>query len=379
VGIVGLLKSCFDSLRAHSEPRDLGTGWRGAHVYSGIIAGLLGLVLTASAWWAASLREDRVAALELETHASSHALPLQNGINEYMDELDALQALFQSQGEVNRGEFSAFSEIVLRDKPAILAVSWIPRVTREQRVAHERAAAREGLAGYRIKSVAADGGFVPAPNKSEYFPVLYLAKEPLGSPIYGLDMYDGGLRQQTLDRARDEGAVATTPNFLLYRGEGDRNGFFIVQPVYGMGLPHNTLQDRRKNLIGFVQAVFQSSVLIETILHNAVAPDGLDLYFFGAEWNRAATAIYFHPARLRQVAVGAEPYDTLAARPHWSTDLHVGDARWTLVASPISGGPRHSEPFRLLDHPAKQAIGDGRRGRLHLGIRPTSAGAQRST
>ena len=339
MSLVGSVKYWFDNLRAHSEPRDLGTGWRRAHVYSGIIASLLGLVLTGCAWWAASLREDRVAALELETHASSHALPLQYGINEYMDELDALQALFQSDSEVNRGEFSAFSDVVLRDKPAILAVSWIPRVTHEQRVAHERAAARQGLAGYRIKSVAADGSLVPAPDKSEYFPVLYSSKEPLGSSAYGLDLNDGGLRQQTLDRARDEGAVATSPNFLLHSDEGEQNGFFIVLPVYRIGLPHQTLEERRKNLVGFVQAVFQSSVMIETILHNAVAPVGLDLYFFDAEWNRTAAAIHFHPSRLRQIAVSAEPYDTLAARPHWSRYLHVGDARWTFVATPIAGGP----------------------------------------
>jgi diguanylate cyclase (GGDEF)-like protein len=334
-----LVNYWFDNLRAHSEPRDFGTGWRGAHVFSGIIASLLGLVLTASAWRAESLRADRVAALELETQASSHALTLQDGINEYMDELDAMQALFQSDSEVNRREFNAFSEIVRRDKPATLAVSWIPRVTREQRVAHERAAAREGLAGYRIKSVAADGGLVSAPDKSEYFPVLYSSKEPLGSSAYGLDLNDGGLGQQTLDRARDEGAVATSPNFLLHSGGGDQNGFFIVLPVYGIGLPHQTLEERRKNLVGFVQAVIQSSVMIETILHNAVVPIGLDLYFFGAKWNLTDTAIHFHPSRVRQIAVGPEPYDTLAAKPHWSRDLHVGDARWTLIAIPISGGP----------------------------------------
>jgi len=281
-----------DNLRIHSETRDLGTSGRGAHVTSGIIACLLGLVLTASSWWAASLREDRDAALELETHASSHALALQYGMNEYIEELDALQALFQSNSEVSRREFSAFSEIVLRHEPATLAVSWIPRVTREQRVAHERAAAREGLADYRIKSVAADGGLVPAPDKSEYFPVLYSSKEPLGSSAYGLDLNDGGFGKQTLDRARDEGAVATSPNFLLHSGKGEQNGFFIVLPVYGIGLPHKTLEERRKNLVGFVQAVFQSSVMIETILHKAVAPAGLDLYFFGAEFGcRGETCI----------------------------------------------------------------------------------------
>jgi diguanylate cyclase (GGDEF)-like protein len=329
------LKTWFFPLRAR-KPR--GTSWsRGRHLIPTIVAVLVGLGLTASAWWAASSREDRLAALELEGRASSHALTLQNGINEHMDEIAALQALFQSDGEVSRTEFAAFTKIILQDKPAILAVSWIPRVMQGERKAHERAAQRDGVAGYRIKSVANDGRLVSANEKSDYFPVLYSSREPLNSPVYGLDLYDGGLRQRTLERARDTGAIATSPNFLLHSGDGDRNGFFVVLPIYRIGLSHETLEDRKSNLAGFVQAVFQSSAMIETVLRNSVAPAGLDLYFLSA--NQAAPPIHFHPSRLRTTAVGPEPVNVLMGHPHWSRDLRVGDARWTFVATPIPGGP----------------------------------------
>ena len=76
--------------------------------------------------------------------------------------------------------------------------------------------------------------------------------------------------------------MATSPNFALQAGTGDRNGFFISAGDRP-GLPHDTVQDRNDNLVGFVQGVFQTSVLIETILKTTTAaPARLDLYFFPA-------------------------------------------------------------------------------------------------
>jgi CHASE1-domain containing sensor protein len=96
---------------------------------------------------------------------------------------------------------------------AILGMSWIPRVTREQRAAYEHAATRDGIPAFRIKAVAADGSMAPSPEKDEYFPVFYTATESPGSRVYGLDLNDGGVRQKTLECARDYDSLATSPTF----------------------------------------------------------------------------------------------------------------------------------------------------------------------
>jgi hypothetical protein len=74
----------------------------------------------------------------------------------------------------------------------------------------KRAAVLDGIPGYRIKTVAPDGSMAPAPEKSEYLPVLYTATEPPDSPIYGLDLRDGGVRQKTLEHASDGNTIATS-------------------------------------------------------------------------------------------------------------------------------------------------------------------------
>jgi diguanylate cyclase (GGDEF)-like protein len=311
---------------------------RNLYLSASIAVAVIGLALSISAWLAVSVRENHLAELELSGRANPQALIVQNGINEELAKIAALRALFQSSdSEVSRREFMAFSELLLRDQTAIQAVSWIPRITRTNRVEHELAAVREGLPDYRIKSIAADGSFAPSADVDEYFPVFYSSKESPGSRVYGLDLNDGGLRQQTLERARDGDQIAMSPNFVLHSGNGDRNGFVIVLPVYRLGLPHDTVEDRRSNLVGYVQGVFQSAVLFETIVGASTTRGRLDLYFFAADSGADASPVYFRPSQLRTGAINAKPLAALTAGLHWSKELNIGDGHWTFIAASIPG------------------------------------------
>lgn len=304
-----------------------------------VAAACIGFALSCAAWLAVSVREDRLAAFEFTARADSHLLILQGGVNTYLNRIGALRALYTSDANISRTEFQTFSDELLRGQAAILAVSWVPRVSHAQRAAFELAAIRAGLPGYRITTASANGDLVPSPEQSEYFPVLYSSREKPGSRIYGLNLNDGGLRQQTLERARDADQLATSENFMLHSGEGNRNGFFVTQTIYRSDQPHDTIKDRRANLIGFVQGVFQTGVLIETILKTTVTPGGLDLYFFAADSGRGALPLYFHPSRSRTHPSEPQPLQVLTAGLHWSGDLKVGDLTWRFIAGPIPGGP----------------------------------------
>jgi diguanylate cyclase (GGDEF)-like protein len=313
--------------------------WR-PYVWASIATAVVGLALSVAAWLAVSVREDRLAELELSASAENHALILQNELGDYMGKIGTLRALFASQeDDVARGEFRGFTDFLLRGQTAILGVSWIPRVTRADRAAHELAAVREGLPDYHIKSIAADGSFGPPADASEYFPLYYSSKEAPGSPLYGLDLNDGGLRQQTLERARDLDEMASSPKFLLHTTDGGPNGFFVVLPVYRHDSAHENVDERRSSLIGYVQGVFQTGALIDTIVNTTIKPVGLDLYFFAADSDGDAPPFHFHPSRLRTGAVDAQSRAALVAGPHWSKEVSVGDARWTFIAAPIPGGP----------------------------------------
>ena len=329
-------KPYADLFRSSGTPRRGTKPRRSGHAWPRVAAGCIGVALSVAGFFAISHRADGIAALEFDAHAKSHAMMLQNGINDYLDNVSALRALFQASDQVDRQEFQTFTDLLLRHRKGMLAFSWIPRITRDERAAHERAALAEGLVGYRIKSANRNDAVAGAPDQSEYFPIFYSSQEALDSAVYGLDLNDGGIRQQVLERARDGDLLATSRSFVLRSGAGNRNGFFVALPVYKYGRAHDTVEARRANLTGFVQGVFQTGAMIEAVLETATTPGGLDLYIYGTD---PSTALYFHPSRSHGTPVEAQPRAMIGRGLHYSTDIKVGDVLWTLVAAPTRGGP----------------------------------------
>jgi diguanylate cyclase (GGDEF)-like protein len=313
------------------------TWWHAPYVGLSILAGCVGLILSLCAAFTVWHRAHQLAELELTARASNYEQTLQFGINNYMRRVAALRALFEST-KVSRELFEKFSTQVLSGQSAMRGMSWVPRVTREERNAHERAAVVDGLSDYQIKSLTADGVLASAPERQEYFPMFYAVSGPRG--VYGLDLNDGGARQRTLERARDGALLATSPHLTLVNGVGDRRGFFVVLPVYRSGPPHDTVDDRRNHLLGFVHAGFQTSILLESLIKAATKVEGLDLYFYpGGDSPEQSTPLYFHGGSADTAANGPRPRAALIAGPHWSGTLSVGDASWTSIAVPVPGGP----------------------------------------
>jgi diguanylate cyclase (GGDEF)-like protein len=300
------------------------------------VAGSLGAILSLTAWIAVWHREADLAELELKTRADSYRLALQFGIDSYLSKVAGLRALFDASKSVNREEFETFSEQALNDQTALRGMAWIPRVAAQDRDIHERAGVLDGLVGYQIRAAAPDGSLVASSNYDEYFPLFFAVRQ--SRDVRGLNFKDGGARQQTLERARDTGQMATSPTFTFIKGTGDRSGFFVVLPVYRPGAAHDTVEDRRKNLIGFVHAAFQTNVLLDAIIGTVTRAGGLDLYFFSGKDGRAAP-VYYYDASARTHAVRPESRDVLVAGPHWTGELRIGDTTWTLLAVPVPNGP----------------------------------------
>ena len=235
---------------------------------------------------------------------------------------------------VNREEFGIFADALLQGQTAILGFSWVPRIRRDERVAHELDAVRDGLSDYHIKAAGPDGSLVVSPEQNEYFPVFYSNAIVKSSIVYGLDMNSEAGRRNVLERARDSGEMATSRQFKLL--SGDRNGFFVLMPVYKQGTPHDTVEDRRRNLVGYVNGVFQTGAMLDTIL-GSLTPR-LDLFVFGQTALPDGPPIHMLASPLRKSALLPKSQQVLATGLHWTGKISVGDARWTLVAVPIPGG-----------------------------------------
>ena len=316
------------------------------------MAAAVGVALSIAAGFLVSRSENRHADLEFNAIAENHYLVLQNGLNEYLNKLLTLRALFDSSDDqVSRKEFEAFARPHLQSSSVIQTLSWIPRVRRDDRAAYEFAAARDGLEGYQFKAATADGGMVPAGEQEEYYPIFY-ATVPRASRLYGLDLRSEPPTLAELERARDDDQLGFSMVPALVSAGGKQHGYVFSLPVYQQGSRHDTVEYRRRNLVGFVHGSFITAKMIDTVLIASTVPRALDLFFFEPESAPNALPLYVHGSRLRNVPVEPKPLTALGAEPPWTRDLIAGKTPWMkLVAVPMAGGPltaRHDRAWIVL-------------------------------
>ena len=283
----------------------------------------------------ASKLETRAAIREFDSRAANQATILQNGIEDYWDELYAVQDLFESATpNITREEFAGFVRSLISRHSAILNIAWAPRVKHDERAAHEQLGDREGLPHYHIRMLGPKGSLPVSPERDEYFPKFY-STEARGSPVYGINIDDGADQARTIARMRDEDALSITAPLRLYTGKGNRLGFWAGLPVYARGLPHDTVEDRRQNLIGIVQGVFQIGVMFDSILAKIKTPTRL--YVFAANAGVDAPPVYYS-ARAGGGSIEAKLQSELDAGLHRSFPLDFGDVKWTMVVTPEASG-----------------------------------------
>jgi diguanylate cyclase (GGDEF)-like protein len=296
-----------------------------------LIVGIVGITVSVAIWYLTFVSENRAFTQEFGSRANNQATILQNGVNNFWDKLYAVRAFFNSSSHaITREEFESFSNSLIVDHAAILNVTWAPRIRREERSAHELAAIRDGLSDYHIRATATDGSLVISPERDEYFPKFY-STEVRTSSVYGLDLSDDGERGKTLVHIRDANVLSASPPQVLHIGEGDRRGFWVGLPVYTRGLPHETMEDRRRNLLGFVQGVFQIKAMIDTIFGSVESP--VRIYLFVPNAAVDALPVYF-TSRLGNKPIEASSQKQLSAEIYRSFPIKFGDVQWTMLVAP---------------------------------------------
>lgn len=306
-----------------------------------MVAATIGIAVTASATGVIIARDDNDAERQFRVVAENHFMVLQNGLNGYVKRLEAVRALFDSSlDRVSRSEFEAFTRPLLRENAAIATLSWVPRVLNSERTQHERQGVLEGLPDYHIKDmVRAGGAMVAAPERSEYYPIFY-ATVPKTSPLYGLDLRSEADTLSELEHSRDADRLGFSPVPTLVSTDRTQGGFLFSLPIYKRGSPHDSIESRRRDLIGFVHGSVITDKMVSTIITDNKTPKGLDLFFYQPGSGAQAMPLYMHPSRLRSPPL--EPLSRAAAITgrFWSRDLEADRQPWlTMVAQPMPGGP----------------------------------------
>jgi PAS domain S-box-containing protein len=230
----------------------------------------LGLAATISlaTFWQQEAAAARAASLQSKGERLRRIM--ENGFTSYEDTLIAGRALFASSAEVDAAEFKTFYETLdLPDRrPGMQGLAFVARVPGGEREAFEARARRLGHDGYSLS---------PASPSAEHWPVLFIEPEAAFAATIGADISGREVVAEALHRARDSGRAAITEPLTLLADQDLREAerplaVTMYVPVYAEGTVPQSVEERRRRVIGVMTAPFRIQDLLTDLLGDQV-PD----------------------------------------------------------------------------------------------------------
>ncbi|MDO8909341.1 MAG: CHASE domain-containing protein [Pseudohongiella sp.] len=224
-----------------------------------VIAGLLA---------AGNLALDRIEESEAARQESSLTLEVYKSgfqtLPQAVAALESVERFYAAIDVVELDEFTVFTRSIL-ELPGLLAVEWIPRVLNAERLSFERAAREAGFVNYQIRERAAEGNFVAASIREEYFPGYYVQPADANSATIGLDFSTMPSRHAAMERAVSIADAAAAQSVSLV--QTGRQGIPVFVPVFQRGIEPEELDEtaRRNALRGYVMGVFDIETLLAPI------------------------------------------------------------------------------------------------------------------
>lgn len=232
-----------------------------------LVVALVGAALSVIAFEAARRVDDGRVTGVLEFRADWRARDFKRKLGQADTALGDLVAFIAST-EVNAAAFHKFVRLIHRSDDASSALSWAPLVKSSHRDGFVANARQTAGGDFDILDKAADGGFVTAPPRDEYMPLLFDASFDSNFRVTGMDILSLPGRRAAAERARDEGRpIATLPTRLFARAHSEL-GFMLLSPVYSTGSVPATVDERRASFRGVAAARFQFDALLPALIAN---------------------------------------------------------------------------------------------------------------
>lgn len=170
--------------------------------------------------------------------------------------------LFNVTNKVSRDDWRVFiqTQKINDQLPGIQGIGFSLLIPKTDLPHHLQQIRSEGFPSYNVK---------PAGNRELYSSIIYL--EPFSGRnlrAFGYDMFSEPIRRQTMERARDSDNAALSGKVILVQetNKDIQAGTLMYVPVYRKGLPHDTLEQRRAAILGWVYSPYRMNDLMLGIL-----------------------------------------------------------------------------------------------------------------
>lgn len=296
------------------------------------------LIFTWMAWLSSSANSHKTHKENFDLRVRETLNLIVNRISIYEQVLHGLQGLFNASDYVSRNDFRSYvnSLKLAENYPGIQGVGFSLYIPASALDKHLATVHSEGFPEYSI---------LPAGKRDFYSSILYL--EPfsgLNLRAFGYDMYSEPARHLAMTRSRDTENAAISGKVRLvqeYEMQG-QPGFLMYLPVFKNSLPHNTLIDRRSNIMGWVYAPFRMHDLMRGIHGDHANEVGIKI-FDGNEMN-ANTLMYDSESQHKLIHLQKNAIVS-------NKTISIANHQWTVQISDLTNNTQ-----KEIDRPAQIAI-----------------------
>jgi PAS domain S-box-containing protein len=279
---------------------------------------LFGFILTAAAWHTSNEFVQRDAQQRFDNRASEIASAIHSRMIEYEQVLQGGVGFFNAAGDVDREKFHTYVSSLKIEKnwPGIQGIGFSVPIYAADKSSHIAKIRGEGFPEYTIK---------PKGDRSEYSAIIYL--EPFdwrNKRAFGYDMWSNGMRREAMTRARDLGVASTSGIITLVQETKDdvQKGFLTYLPLYRMGQPLDTVDQRRQAFLGWVYSPFRMKNLMQGILGSGKTE--VDYEIFDGDKLSKDTMLFDSNSKFHQ---DHPAFSNLTAK---TTQLNLQGRTWTL-------------------------------------------------
>jgi len=273
---------------------------------------VLGCVLTATAVTTIATRQELAIANGFQADTLAVQRVTQVQLDTIVGVTHASAALLNASPEINFREFRAFiSGLQLRERyVGVKGIGFAPRVPANMVKTFVRSMSLDGIADLKVR---------PEATRPEYFPAVLL--EPRDDDNRSSIGFDLGSEPEQLDamsRAADTNTPAITELLAVNSTAGRSTREFVLYlPIYRRGVPVDSVQQRRRALVGFVfsrlspDVIFSDSIAAATVRY-------LDIAIYDSTRNTNALLVS-----------SGEGKGSVQS----SATLSIGGRQWLLIAS----------------------------------------------
>lgn len=223
---------------------------------------LIAIVASLTGFWFVSkyVNSLRSAQLELESHEVSQLI--ESRVDNFVAVLLGARGFLEGSSEVTRTDWRDYVRALDIENyfKGVQGVGYAKVVLPAEKSAFEQTVRAEGFPNFTIRTIE---------SRPLYTSIVYL--EPFNERnqrAFGYDMFSEETRRKAMTLARDSGAPAASGRVTLLQ-EKDTNvqpGFLIYVPAYLRGSSAVTIDDRVKNIIGYVYSPFRIGDFMDGVL-----------------------------------------------------------------------------------------------------------------